>query len=346
MGGEVSDQRGAGISWTDQTWNPIRGCTRVSEGCRHCYAETMAARFCGPGQPYEGLARMTPSGSRWTGNVRFVEEHLCGPLRWRRPRKVFVNSMSDLFHASVADYQLDQLFAVMSLAPQHTFQVLTKRPERMVKYLMGDCVRSRIVAHQWGIVEDRVDPTDRRSDDIRATAYDVDGDDWPLPNVWLGVSCEDQANADERIPLLLQTPAAVRWVSAEPLLSSLDLGRWLTKKFQVDYDEMMARFPVQPTYMPAHLRRPPDGLDWVVVGGESGPGARPMHPAWARSLRDQCQSTGVPFFFKQWGEFGPSTQDGFVVRMGKKAAGDRLDGRQLHEFPGAEPRPAEKRTSL
>lgn len=249
------------IEWTDATWNPIRGCSRVSEGCRHCYAETVAARFSGPGQPYEGLAHRVrrPDGgseARWTGKIAVVESAMDQPLRWRRPRRIFVNSMSDLFHDGVPDEVIDRVFRVMSMARHHTFQVLTKRPERMRRYLTSGTVEGRI-SYQGRAI-------------------------WPLPNVWLGVSVEDQRTADERIPILLDTPAAVPWISAEPLIGPLDLTRYF--------------------FSPLDFIR---GLGWVVVGGESGPGARPMHPDWARSLRDQCATAGVPFLFKQWGEWRP-----------------------------------------
>jgi protein gp37 len=275
----MSDQRDGGIAWTDETWNPIRGCSRVSEGCRHCYAVRMAARFCGPGQPYEGLIRWPmdllhedASGPpRWNGVVRLVVEKLADPLRWRRPRRIFVNSMSDLFHEELTDWQIAAVFGVMAAAPWHTFQVLTKRPQRMKDWFTWVDVMAKRC--------ERVFPDDSqgwRSQHIvtsRARHYGApssvqpSGDAWPLPNVWLGVSAENQAAADERIPLLLECPAAVRWVSAEPLLGPIDVNTVL--------------------------------LDWVVVGCESGPGARPMLLDWVRSIRDQCADADTKFFFKQ-----------------------------------------------
>lgn len=256
-----------GIAWTDATWNCLRGCSRVSEGCRHCYAEVVAARFSGPGQPYEGLARKVGGEARWTGEVRFIEKHLTDPLRWRQPRRIFVNSMSDLLHDGVPYEWLDRIFAVMALAQRHTFQVLTKRPERMLEYLTGHAAGGR---HVWPAAQ--AIPMPR--------GQDKPGPGWPLPNVHLGVSVEDQAAADERIPLLLRTPAAVRWVSAEPLLGPLDLTPWL---------------PVQ-TIGGVEMER---WLDWVVVGGESGPGHRPMDPAWLASIVAQCRAAQVPVFVKQ-----------------------------------------------
>lgn len=493
-----------GIEWTDATWNPIRGCSRVSEGCRNCYAETVARRFNGPGQPYEGLIAR---GGQWNGQVRLVPEKLDEPLRWRKPRKVFCNSMSDVFHENVPDEFIDSIFAAMALAPHHTFQVLTKRPERMFRYMTDERVAFRVlvamdclavdfemagIREKWLSVPDfpgyfvsnhgnvssshgaehallslRGHPQGYRSVSLRregrthehlvhrlvlrafvreprereearhrngnkadnrianlswgtkaenmqdsarhgtagvwmkgrttldaatveairerrkAGALLKDLEDeygidkrrisaiangkiykaaqlaWPLPSVWLGVSVEDQATADERIPLLLRTPAAVRWVSAEPLLGEVDITQWL--------------WPIQPcrncpcpdpqndrTGLDDCCRDPdllPSALDWLVAGGESGPGARPMHPDWVRSLRDQCQAAGVPFHFKQHGEwigvpdlrnlpgghgpgFGlfdhcPFDLDHEAVRIGKKRAGRELDGRTWDEYPEA-----------
>ena len=257
------------IEWTDATWNPVTGCTKVSPGCDHCYAETFAERFRGvPGHHFErGF------------DVTLRPERLDQPLRWRRPRRIFVNSMSDLFHDDVPDSFIATVFDVMRSAPQHTFQVLTKRHGRM-----------RSLLRKWT--------------PITGTPPWVFTGPWPLPNVWLGVSVEDQHWADIRIPALLQTPAAIRWISAEPLLGPVTF-RWASWEPVRDRDHLDG------------LRR----LDWVVVGGESGRGARPMDPEWARSLRDQCQQAGVPFLFKQWGG------------TNKKATGRELDGRTWDEYP-------------
>jgi protein gp37 len=343
-----------GIEWTDSTWNPIRGCSRVSEGCRNCYAEKVAYRFSAPGQPYEGLVRIGADGERraeWNGRVEFVKKHLLDPTRWREPRRIFVNSMSDLFHEGVADEWLDMIFDVMQECPQHTFQILTKRPERML------AVAKRRAQLCIELNDSAVDPEDRKM---------AAGFVWPLPNVWLGVSVENQKAADERIPLLLQTSAAVRFISAEPLLGPVELKRhiWLPRGVQSDLPWLMGRL-FAPSGLYEAYRNPhgavsvkvekqllgikPDemearDLDWVIVGGESGPGARPMHPDWARSLRDQCVTAGVPFFFKQWGEWAPTdfevsntggTIDGedAMARVGKHAAGAVLDGREWREFP-------------
>jgi len=272
------------IEWTDKTWNPVRGCSRVSEGCRHCYAERVAARFSGPGQPYEGLAKMVPGKPaamhrldtkvtgmpRWTGVVRLVPEHLADPLRWRNPRRIFVNSMSDLFHEALDDEQIDRVLAVMLLAPHHTFQVLTKRAARMQAYLSSEDLYERVVAaavefrRQWPRLNQVCisDPTR-----------------FPARWIWWGVSVENQAAADERIPHLLATPAVVRFLSCEPLLGPVDL-RCSAFNGADSFGSM-------------------EGLHWVIAGCESGPGARPAQVDWYRSLRDQCAGAGVPFFLKQ-----------------------------------------------
>lgn len=262
------------IEWTEASWNPVRGCSIVSPGCTNCYAMRQAHRHAGAGGAYANLTKMTKGGPVWTGRVRPVPKLYDQPLRWRRPRRIFVNSMSDLFHEAISFDRIAGLFGVMAMAPQHTFQVLTKRPARareFFKWIANDadgptmgCVLSARV--MCGTRSWKHEPDD-------------DGPPWPLPNVWLGVSVEDQKRADERIPLLLRTPAAVRWISAEPLLGPVDLE---------PYIRGLARVGA------------PD-LNWVVVGGESGPGARPFDIAWARSLRDQCKAAGVPFFLKQLG---------------------------------------------
>lgn len=344
------------IEWTDRSdWNPIRGCTRVSEGCRNCYAEGIAARFSGPGQPFHGFAERTPKGPRWTGKVELVEDRLTLPLRWRKPARIFASSTSDIFHESLPDEAIDRIFAVMALAPQHTFQVLTKRPERMRAYV-ADLHTKRVLKAGMvaidgkAVIEHYADPAD----------FPL----WkPLPNVWLGVSVEDQATADERIPHLLATPAARRFLSCEPLLGAVDLETAWHGENALD-SECWGECGWCPKGLPplhncqqgrqsaAEFDKGRSGIDWVIVGGESGPNARPMHPDWARSLRDQCQAAGVPFFFKQWGEWWPAnleakcpsaTPDDAAVRdmgdgqlmfkVGKARAGRLLDGREWSEFP-------------
>lgn len=315
------------IEWTDATWNPVTGCTKVSPGCDHCYAETFAERWRDtPGHYFEQGFDIMP---RWS--------KLEQPLRWTKPRRIFVNSMSDLFHVEIPDSFIAEVFAVMAKAPQHTFQLLTKRHARMRALLSKPSFRDNTLSLA-------AEPT------------------WPLPNVWLGVSVESQQWADIRIPALLNTPAAMRWLSCEPLLGPVNLARYTGELSGLpgDWDRL---------------------IDWVVVGGESGPKARPMHPDWPRKLRDQCAEAGVPYFFKQWGEYGelPRTlpsgaydyrngvtvaddgtvyQDGdlsypdgprygealraghagrlhYMHRIGKKHAGRELDGRTHDEYPAA-----------
>lgn len=333
------------IEWCDATWNPLYGCTRVSEGCRHCYAEGLAARFHKPGQWGEGLTR----DGRWTGKVTLAEAKLTQPLRWRKPRRIFVNSLSDLFHPAVPDEWIDRVFAVMALCPQHTFIVLTKRPARMRDYFAA-----RREGDPWAEAADEI--ADLMGWESHAVV--LEPRDIPLPNVHLGVSVENQQAADERIPDLLATPAAVRIVSAEPLLGPVDLT-YINPTDRYELDALIGFDADQGTAC--------DSIDGVIVGGESGPHARPMHPDWARSLRDQCAAAGVPFFFKQWGEWAPRAWksdgathairiDGHVhafdhspdscerapvatsgwhglARAGKTAAGRLLDGRTHDDLP-------------
>ena len=300
------------IEWTDATWNPVTGCTKVSAGCKHCYAE----------RGWPRLTKLVPAyAGREFSDVRTHADRLDRPLHWKRPRLVFVNSMSDLFHENVPIDFIARVFDVMARCPQHTFQILTKRAARLQFVLWSEL-------------------------------------DWkPQPNVWLGVSIEDQAAADERIPLLLDTPAAVRWISAEPLLGDVNIKPWLQQKM------FGPRAMNGNAYINSHET---NRLDWIVVGGESGPKARPMNPYWVRSLRDQCAGADVPFLFKQWGEYLPITStdrpDGLTfwpddggetgrleglnaraveahgreyARVGKRAAGRLLDGVQHGCYPGS-----------
>lgn len=316
-----------GISWTDATWNPVRGCSRMSEGCRHCYAERVAARFSGAGQPYEGLATRRLKvisddeqrvETRWTGEVRLIPEHLADPLRWKRPRRIFVNSMSDLFHEKLANEQIAAVFGVMAACQQHTFQVLTKRAKRMREWfawLRGPSEET-FTMQQRGIVA--APNTARtlldaayeylgkgRKPELDAAWKQLEHDPWPLPNVWLGVSVENQAAADERIPELLATPAAVRWISAEPLLGEVDLDKPRCDdehhgeaEWSDDATPWCNECDAELSY--GHwLGNADSGIGWVVSGCESGPGARPCDVAWLRSLRDQCAVHGVPFWLKQ-----------------------------------------------
>jgi protein gp37 len=287
------------ISWTmgddgvlGKTWNPVRGCSKVSPGCTHCYAERVALRFSGPGQPYEGLADR--ERGRWTGVVRMVPEHLADPLRWRKPRRIFVNSMSDLFHEKLTNEEIAAVFGVMAAAPQHTFQVLTKRAKRMREWFEwardasideedpAPDYRNTMAAygsHRLGDGTDG-DAIDQHFHLLDTTAEEGDYR-WPLSNVWIGVSVENQEAADERIPELLATPAAVRFLSCEPLIGPVRLHEWLGREHGLK------------------LIGAPPGLRWVISGCESGPGARSCNVSWLRSLRDQCAAAGVAYFLKQ-----------------------------------------------
>jgi protein gp37 len=344
------------IEWTDSTWNPIRArnlttgkigshCEHATTGCEHCYAEGINKRL-GTGLPFK-------PGHRADIEIFLDEKMLLAPLCWKRPRRIFVGSMTDLFADFVTDEMLDRIFAVMALAPQHTFQLLTKRPERMRKYLtptteipvLGRLPLERV--HFEAQSDEEPWPSLKKYGNLYSLYCSVP---WPLPNVWCGVSVERQEEADERIPLLLQTPAAVRFISAEPLLAPIDL--------------------TEITHAPGHalhalwgLKAETDGtahygpkLDWIICGGESGPHARPMHPDWARSLRDQCQAADAAYFFKQWGQFIPEScaardhqgahtsqtlgracikQAGEIFwSVGKRAAGRLLDGREHNDMPG------------
>jgi protein gp37 len=424
---------GTHIEWTDATWNIITGCSVVSAGCKHCYAMKLAGTRLAHHASREGLTIATAAGPVWNGEVRFNGPWLLQPLDWSRPRRIFVCAHGDLFHEAVPDEWIDQVFAVMALAPQHTFQVLTKRAARMRSYLSDENVWPRIEVAARRIHLD-------------LTGQQIAGKVLigPLPHIWLGVSVEDQAAADTRIPDLMCTPAAIRWISAEPLLGKVDLRGWgaaaplpvpedapstwadyawpewvpQQQREQIESfwaesygrgpkawmrDNLQQRAPatgatvglrllknwadVVPALSPeaeAHGRYIhrwnnigtvllEDGrlfytgvgmgpgwlskwlqhddtyvhrLHWVVVGGESGPGARPMNPQWARDLRDQCATAGVPFLFKQWGNWVSVSEvegagvhhtfpDGRTVRhVGKKRAGRKLDGAEHNGFPG------------
>jgi protein gp37 len=314
------------IEWTERTWNPVVGCSIVSPGCTNCYAMRMAQRLqkmnvTGGSNSnyvnhYDGTTRSTKCGPVWTGKVaRAPDKLFLKPLGWKKPSTIFVNSMGDLFHESIPDEWIDCIFAVMALCPQHTFQVLTKRAARMHQYFdgrktaFGRCsLRLADIEAPWlpeELIQDAADWLD---------LTDIGGR--PLPNVWLGVSCERQQEADERVPLLLRTPAAVRFVSAEPLLGPVIF---------------------HPLGCGTNALSSSTGpnLDWIIVGGESGADARPMHPQWVRNLRDQSIDADVKFFFKQWGEWAPGERadEPDLYRVGKKAAGRLLDGRQWNGMP-------------
>jgi len=271
------------IEWAEKVWNPVTGCTKVSEGCRNCYAERMAKRLAGrcgyPEAPNQFSVTMHP-------------EKLEEPLHWKKPARIFVDSMGDLFHPQVPDTFIDQVFWIMMMAPIHTFIILTKRPKRMVEWVNKDYQN-------------------------------------PLPNVWLGASVEDQKTADERIPWLLQTPAAVRFVSVEPMLGPVDLK--MTVHFIGGSIGVKDWHP-----------------DWTICGGETGPGARPIQLEWAESLLNQCLAANIPFFFKSWGEYYPAQrvingkQITEMMRIGRKLSGRILNGKEWDECPQINNNNAEK----
>jgi protein gp37 len=373
---------GTSIEWTDATWNPVRGCARVSPGCVNCYAERQAIRQSGPGRRFEGLVRSTANGPRWTGQMRTVPEKLDQPLRWREPRRIFVNSMSDLFHDDVPNEFIAAVFGVMAAAPQHTFQVLTKRAERMRDWFRWLDERGGIYRYIRSI---RVDG-DRtipdlfnavvRTETLRGRTVRSMSDPWmqvfnaaavssagPLFNVWLGVSAEDQQRADERIPLLFQTPAAVRFVSAEPLLGPIDLRLWLGMDCQscgggiprkigelssIDVVlECGCRYCIVCSGRGRHEDHDercagPTRLAWTIIGGESGPGARACDAEWVRDIVEQCRSAGVAAFVKQLGAeaFDSSrTASGAdeVLALRSKKGGDMQEwppDLRVREFPG------------
>lgn len=360
------------IEWTDATWSPVLGCNKVSPACKHCYAEPITHRLAkNPNAKIaKAYAGLTNENGRFSGISRFLPDRLSKPLKWKKPRKIFVNSMSDLFHEGLRNEEIASVFAVMAATPRHRYQVLTKRPERMVEWF------------HW--VEERekhgreLFPSDSPEWRIRQMLYACamrhtylpphHGGPWPLPNVWLGVSVENQEYADRRIPLLLKTPAAVRFLSCEPLLGPIDLEPFITS--------------ADSNGEPSGPRCDDDGrcvIRWVIVGGESGNAktVRPMHPNWARDLRDQCQEAGIAFHFKQHGAWKPLTFEeaqaekgwgersdlcvrhlngcgGSAVmsdakrawdngtrpfkRVGKKRAGRLLDGREWNESPDVEAR--------
>lgn len=276
------------ISWTDATWNPIRGCRRTApagskqSGCGDptgggCYAERQAARFCGPGQAYEGLITLTANGPRWSGKTRFVSEHLRDPLKWRKPRRIFTDSMSDLFYEGFRDDEIDRVVAVMIICAtrdgsNHTFQTLTKRATRMRAYFADPSTQERVARAAGAMMEDGDGWFDTLAFRKEGLAH---------PNLWWGVSVENQAAADERIPELLETPAAVRFLSCEPLLGPVDISEYF-----------------DPCSVPCGEEPWPE-LSWVIAGCESGLRARECQVPWLRSLRDQCETAHVPFFLKQ-----------------------------------------------
>ena len=332
------------IEWTDETWNPIVGCSKISSGCDNCYAENMAGRVASialakrtPREPscLDYYVDAAPYG-RWKGKAYLVEEAIDKPIHWKKHRMIFVCSMGDLFHESVPFDWIDQVFTVMAYASRHTFQVLTKRPERMMEYVNSKDTRARL---SESILNVRYP--------IKGTIYDPrEKYGWPLHNVWLGVTAENQEQANKRIPTILATEASLRFVSIEPMLEKMSIEKY---------------FIPAASGLPNEVDKYHDWIDWVIVGGESGSKARPLHPDWVRSIRDQCKEIDVPFFFKQWGEYIPSYSAGMnseslyqwmqkfgqawvkrsfkfpdgmvVVKVGKKQSGSKLDEIEHKQIP-------------
>lgn len=288
---------GTTIEWTDRTWSPTAGCSRISAGCKHCYAERFAHRFSGPGQRYEGLTVLGNHGPRWTGEVRLVPERLADPFKWRKPQRVFTASMSDVFHEKLSNEEIAAVFGVMAACPHITFQCLTKRAARMREWFAW--AASGALDRCACAADDALEPFLPRTDLAQFFAPGRGAHVWPLPNVWLGCSVENQAAADERIPHLLETPAAVRFLSVEPQLEHVYLSPWL------------------------------HGISWTIVGGESGPGARPFDLAWARSIVRQCREAGTAVFVKQLGAVALDTEwNGFApLKLRDRKGGD------MSEFP-------------
>jgi protein gp37 len=306
------------IEWTDASWNPTTGCQKVSEGCRNCYAINTANRLSNielTSEAYKGTVRTLSDGSHdWTGTLNVLEDRLDIPLKWKRPRRVFVNSMSDLFHESVPFEFIDKVFAVMALCPQHTFQILTKRPDRMFTYIRAHAdgetgmgkEMSKIYTEVYGSGKKRGKVADTIDDYLFSlVGGTMDEFKGTLPNVWLGGSAEDQSTFDDRADWILSIAGLGwhTWFSLEPLLGPIELDGYIPKPKDWKW------YPVECRHghdaCPTCDNNPERGLEWIVVGGESGQGARPMHPDWALSLRDHCSRSNVAFFFKQYGEYLP-----------------------------------------
>ncbi len=339
-----------------ETWNPIIGYSKVSDGCKNCYAENMAYRIANielskygaysDRREYKNVVQGVFSGAGWNGKTHFVQSAIDKPMRWKKPRVIFVCSMGDLFHEDTSFEEINAVFSVMSDNDQHVYIVLTKRPQRIIDF------------YNW------------------KSSFGVP---WvPKNNVWMGVTAENQQTANERIPKLLKIPAAVRFVSVEPMLGPVDLEIISAKYWGNEYKKGFEGINLG-VLQGGKNTKTPWHINWVICGGESGPGARPMHPDWARSLRDQCQAAGVPFFFKQWGEWLPweldaqppfiKSQNGQTIdsnginiyntetgktnpkwddglwtvpenlspccfeKVGRKAAGNLLDGVKHEEYP-------------
>ena len=358
------------IEWTEQTWNPIIGCSHISPGCDNCYAEKMAGRLSHiEGTFYyqftQFMKNLPAKGVKmecigWNGKTHFVESQLEKPLKRKKPTMYFVCSMGDLFHESVPFEWIDKVMAVIAISQQHTFQILTKRPYRMLEYFQRENIASRVMCEIDMLNEDEAlfDKCCKAASKIGYHGFKL------FDNVWLGVTAENQGQANKRIPILLQIPAAVRFVSIEPMLGAINLNK-------LDISQHNIRSCIDTLYEEADCldknfqRDTPflGQINWVICGGETGPNARPMHPDWVRSLRDQCKGADVPFFFKQWGEwkegdsinpkktvisldlkgnsyskevnFADWLDRGFtcMVKLGKKKAGHLLNRVEHREFP-------------
>jgi protein gp37 len=350
------------IEWTEETWNPLIGCSKVSPGCKNCYAiQTAWIRQHNPkmAERYAGVVEKTPAGNlNWTGKVNVATDAIDKPLRKKKPTMYFVNSMSDLFHEAVPFEVIDKIYAVMGRCQHHTFQILTKRPDRMLEYYKSDPYQRILnAAYQlrlpkWLSLGSGISNPNKEGN-------------WGWQHVWPGASIENQQTANERIPLLLQVPAAVRFLSCEPLLGPVRLDH-------IDADSAGHKEYCQINALTGRhtdMARPcadVNKIDWVICGGESGKDARPMHLAWVRSLRDQCSKAGTAFFFKQWGAWAIDNfftkhpvpgqiwigNDGVIHKeqprqmlcfgrevvamknVGKNKSGRSLDGREWNEFPG------------
>lgn len=316
------------IEWADMTINPVVGCSKCSPGCDNCYAERQAARLAKMPQTAAKYAGVVGAQGKWTGIVDF--DVSCLLHLPKKPKRIFVGSLCDLFHDSVMDSHLEHIMGHIGLTranAHHTFILLTKRPERMKEFFT-----------QWKPYRE-------------------------MPNVWLGVTACNQQEADEKIPVLLGTPAAKRFVSMEPMLGATDISQWMPQVGHICHDGGVCHHGCQSSChrleMGYTLSNPTPYIDWIICGGETGPNARPMHPDWVRGLRDQCATADVPFFFKGWGEWVPAVKngDGYIVhddvdipdgfkakrhewsmnirsyRVGKRRAGSLLDGVEHNTFP-------------
>jgi protein gp37 len=320
------------IEWTNETNNPFVGCTKISEGCKNCYALPMAVRNAHNHklpdeirEAYFSVISKIDGKWNWNGKIAFIESAIYKILGWNKSRMVFLCSMGDIFHENNSFDKINEVFNAIAISQEHTFQILTKRPERMLEYFTGNYYnKQKLFLHS-----------------IDSTLIG-----WPLNNLWLGVTAENQEQANKRIPILLQIPAAVRFVSVEPMLGPIDF-------YEITYGNQFHNvLNGVLDITTSQLGILGDKLDWVICGGESGHKARPMNPEWVKSLRDQCKKAKVPFFFKQWGEYLPISRKEVekyplskllgiaehrmvYVKVGKKQAGRLLNGKEYKEMPKA-----------